>query len=744
MSPKKHVRAEDYFQAEEKAAVCRKFLELTAAGLSLREAASQLKKSPSLFSGENSILNKFQSEGLAGLLPAPRDTSATIQFSLPSWFVPAAKYFYLLSNHRRHGGSVPEAVRRTIDLPCLPLGWTKSQTKHFLEIIKLSEVPECPVELRERIWNRQFCGQPIVPERLARLIAVAPSTVQYSRSPRAWRLDNLSAPGSQRRYFNAETGQREIMLPGDWFGGDDATPGIAVCVPCNEVVTPCSQKYGVLIGRFQWLAFHDCRTDKILSWDYVVRPRGSYRAEDVLHGMKMVTKTHGIPRKGWQFEGGTFDAKLIQQAIKHLGCEHWRTYSPHQKAIESIFNRVWTKLAVQFPHADMGRYRNENESNCSLYEKCKRGNQDPRRFFPSLALVVKVFEEEVREHNIKMIFSRQYGRWMPDELFEQYCTAPGASRLREFSDTMAWVFSPFVVDRKILGTMVRCSVPWFENFSVPFEFSAPWMAEHRGKLVRVHFDPNDPKCRAKIVLLEDSGTYRTGDVLGDAYLVGETGGHIRMLTGFAQSEQRAGLLNRQATARFMHRISHGVGAVGRVKYSDEERRDGLGSVTRIERDKPPAPELPLSTSERIAHDFTRAKERSQKHEQFEKEHIREFGTSPPPDVLSRRIGKIGRLPRALRDEVNQRLESGEKGSVIIAWLNGLPEVRQLLEKEFQGRPIILQNMTKWRRGGFMDWLARKEKKRSNGESDSPSLQQRSETFHREMEKFDREYKHILV
>src|ERR1039458_7306414 len=45
-----------------------------------------------------------------------------------------------------------------------------------------------------------------------------------------------------------------------------------------------SEKFGVLLGRFQWLAYQDCRTDKILAWDYVVRPRGSYRAEDILYG----------------------------------------------------------------------------------------------------------------------------------------------------------------------------------------------------------------------------------------------------------------------------------------------------------------------------------------------------------------------------------------------------------------------------------------------------------------------------
>ena len=35
-------------------------------------------------------------------------------------------------------------------------------------------------------------------------------------------------------------------------------------------------------------------------------------------------------------------------------------------------------------------------------------------------------------------------------------------------------------------------------------------------------------------------------------------------------------------------------------------------------------------------------------------------------------GKIGRLPKAFRDEVNLRLENGQKGPTLVAWLNSLP------------------------------------------------------------------------
>jgi hypothetical protein len=568
------------FTAEANAAICREFMAITADGTtSLRQAAKLLGKSPSFFSGENSFLERYKSGGMAALLPPPvRERSAANRFEVPPWFVPAAKFFYLISNLRRDGGSIPEAVRRVISLPNLPPGWTNELRARFLKAIGLDELPTFPIELREKILERERERKSLVPKRIARQIAVDRASVQWHRSPRAYALDNLCAPGSQRRYLDSTTGERRIKEPGDWFGGDDSTPGMAVCVPCNEVITPCSEKWGVLIGRFQWLVFTDCRTDKILAWDYVIRPRGSYRAEDVLNGMATVTRTHGIPRKGWQFEGGTFNAKSIRQAIALLNCEHWRTHSPHTKAVENIFNRVWLRLSVQFPHADMGRYRNENEANCRIYEQCKKGHQDPSRFFPMLADMVKVFSQEVAYHNSKRIYSDQYGNWQPDGFFQN---SIAKKPLRKFSREMEWIFSPFACERQILGMLVKCRVPMFEGFSVPFEFSAPWMPLHRWKKVRVHFNPRLPDCKAKIVLLENSGTNKPGDVLGDADLIGETAAYFRRILQWGKDNPRAGYIARQKTQHFARRVSRGIGVGGRTEYHMDEQRDGLATVTKI-------------------------------------------------------------------------------------------------------------------------------------------------------------------
>ncbi len=73
-----------------------------------------------------------------------------------------------------------------------------------------------------------------------------------------------------------------------------------------------------------------------------------------------------------------------------------------------------------------------------------------------------------------------------------------------------------------------------------------------------------------------------------------------------------------------------------------------------------------------------------------------------------RNGKIARLPRTLRQELNQRLGDGEPGVQLVAWLNGLPEVKAVLRRDFGGRDITEQNLSEWKQGGFIDWQRHQE------------------------------------
>jgi uncharacterized protein YdaU (DUF1376 family) len=77
-------------------------------------------------------------------------------------------------------------------------------------------------------------------------------------------------------------------------------------------------------------------------------------------------------------------------------------------------------------------------------------------------------------------------------------------------------------------------------------------------------------------------------------------------------------------------------------------------------------------------------------------------------TLSQRRGKIARLPRAVREQINVLLDDGLEAAEILPWLNDLPHVRQIITERFNGVPVSEQNLSGWRQGGFQEWLLHRE------------------------------------
>jgi len=51
------------------------------------------------------------------------------------------------------------------------------------------------------------------------------------------------------------------------------------------------------------------------------------------------------------------------------------------------------------------------------------------------------------------------------------------------------------------------------------------------------------------------------------------------------------------------------------------------------------------------------------------------------------------LPRAIRDQLNRRLESGEDDATILAWLQSLPEAQAMTAASKDAQPVTRDDLT---------------------------------------------------
>jgi hypothetical protein len=633
-------------------------------------AALALNRPPSLFSGVDSMLSRYLRGGVAALVRDRRGGIAnasdlTRRIEAFGWFIPAAKFFYVNTNLNCNRGSVPESVRRVVSLPLLPVGWRHDTVARFLKSIALSEPPVCPADLREELLARERGGQPLVPSRVARQITLSAAVIRQRRNPTNASLDFLSAPGSLFFFRDPVTGERRPPKPGEVIEADDSTINFPVCVPWDLGGDPCSDKFGVKVGRFQWLVSIDAARRFVTAWTYVMRPRSSYRGEDTLALMRAHCHQHGIPLV-WRFEKGVWKSHLVQHAVKLMGSHLHTVWSPHQKPfIEGLFNTLWTKLSVHFPDADVGRFRGESEEASRVLVACQAGHQDPRQRFPMLKTAVAAFEEVIRERNNTPVNS-DIGSWVPAEAW----AARSLEHVRHFDSKFDWIFAPYAREWTVYGAQVGGKIRLFEDLAVPFDFAADWLLHYDGARVRCHFDPAEPDCRATIVLIEGFNHHKAGEIIGEAPQVNSIAGYARLVLGRAADPENASWIARQQSAAALRRELRAIVPSGSGFRASEER-DGLATITRIE------------AHTRIT-DTTAAE-------------IKTMLVQPRPATQElfidhRGNGKIARLPKVLRDQVCAMI------------LDGVPYLQIIERLGVAGNGITPQHICRWRERGYKAWL----------------------------------------
>jgi len=73
-----------------------------------------------------------------------------------------------------------------------------------------------------------------------------------------------------------------------------------------------------------------------------------------------------------------------------------------------------------------------------------------------------------------------------------------------------------------------------------------------------------------------------------------------------------------------------------------------------------------------------------------------------------RNGKIARLPRSVRQELNRRLDDGEEGKKLVVWLNALPDVQNHRGPGVRRESDPGAKSLRMELGGYRDWVAQRE------------------------------------
>ncbi|WP_295927711.1 hypothetical protein, partial [uncultured Akkermansia sp.] len=146
--------------------------------------------------------------------------------------------------------------------------------------------------------------------------------------------------------------------------------------------------------------------------------------------------------------------------------------------------RMWSVLSL-FP-GQVGRFRAENKAMSEKYVACRNGRQDPRGVFPTLAEALEAIDWAINYLNTHPVESREYGKWIPAERWE----ADLKERpMRQVSADFSWLQAPAIVRRKVVKGTLRATVPGPLGVPQRWHFSAPWLWQHEGQALMLHFDP---------------------------------------------------------------------------------------------------------------------------------------------------------------------------------------------------------------------------------------------------------------
>lgn len=278
------------------------------------------------------------------------------------------------------------------------------------------------------------------------------------------------------------------LRAGERVSFDDATMNIGIVVPWPCGGDRCSDRFGVRVGRFQLLLATCDGTGMRLAHVFQVREAGSYCGADAVSLFNRVNRD--VCRIGMAaFEGHVWQGPRMTAAREAMGTLLLDAKGrPNLKLVENTLNPLWTRLAIELPHAQVGRFRGEEKATTDLYLRCRQGLEDPRPHFPMIEELMGAVDRSLAWLNEDRIESEVYGKWVPRERWESDMAEHPRPAVT-LDEVPVWASAPELERRTVLRGRVRVTATGPMGVRVPFYFTGPELWALNGKVVRVAFDP---------------------------------------------------------------------------------------------------------------------------------------------------------------------------------------------------------------------------------------------------------------
>ena len=399
----------------------------------------------------------------------------------------ALRSAYVTSNRCRGMGSMTYAARSCARDPASPLR---------------------PVTREEILRPRS--SKHLLPVNVRRAMRGAAAVVQHYRDPRGIALGGYFAPGTIRMTIGSDGAERRLF-GGERWCGDDASVNFGVCVPWERGGDPCSDKFGVRLGRYQLLAVIDCASDKCVGYTYTIRERDSYRGGDIVAMLNNAMTLNRYRPAEMVLEGGAWQSDRVLEFLRLTGVSVIDAKGrPHQKLIENWLNRLWTPLSDRVG-GQIGRNRGEMRRETVLWTACREGREDPRQHFPMLTTALSAIDGAIDYIDNEVTESREYGNWVPLQFYRESLAAHPRPAYRNEAGYLA---ARVREERKVRRFgMVSCTAESPLGNREVYHFGGADLSAFNGASVWIHFDPFATPVEATITLSEDFQEARSGTVV---------------------------------------------------------------------------------------------------------------------------------------------------------------------------------------------------------------------------------------